>query len=200
MDRGEDGRSSIKIREFREVLGAMKFMGKVGWLALSLVSAGSISAPSNGQVLSPPQHAVCKFADGKSITVNYSSPRTRGRKIFGDLVPYGEVWRAGADDATSFTNTVGLLAAGKTIPAGRYTLFALPTPAKWMLIVSKQIGEWGIPYPGAQYDLTRAEMKVSKPPAAVENFTIGFDPAGTSCTMKLDWEMTRASIEFAEKK
>ena len=178
----------------------MKFMGKAGWLGLSLLFAGSISAPSNGQVLSPPQHAVCKFPDGKSIAVNYSSPRMRGRKIFGDLVPYGEVWRAGADDATSFTTTVDLIAAGKNIPAGRYTLFTLPAPAKWTLIVSKQIGEWGIPYPGAQYDLTRAEMKVSKLPAPVENFTISFDPAGTSCTMKLDWETTDASIVITEKK
>jgi hypothetical protein len=178
----------------------MKFMGRAGWLALSLFFAGTVSAPSNGQVLSPPQHAVCKFADGKSIAVNYSSPRMRGRKIFGDLVRYGEVWRAGADDATSFTTTVDLIAASKNIPAGRYTLFTLPTPAKWTLIVSKQIGEWGIPYPGAQYDLTRAEMKVSKLLSPVETFTISFDQAGGSCTMKLDWETTRASIDFAEKK
>jgi hypothetical protein len=200
MDRGEDGHSSIKIQESREVLGKMKFMGRAGWLAISLLFAGSVSAPSNAQALSPPRHAVCKFADGKSIAVNYSSPRMRGRKIFGDLVPYGEVWRAGADDATSFTTTVDLVAAGKTIPAGRYTLFTLPTPAKWTLIVSKQIGEWGIPYPGMQYDLTRAEMKVSKLPAPVENFTIGFDQAGTGYTMKLDWETTRASIEITEKR
>lgn len=200
MDRVEDGHSFIKIQESREVLGAMKFTDRAGWLALIFLFAGSISAPSYGQVLSPPQHAVCKFADGKSIAVNYSSPRMRGRRIFGDLVPYGEVWRAGADDATSFTTTVDLLAAGKNIPAGRYTLFTLPTPAKWTLIVSKQIGEWGIPYPGAQYDLTRAEMKVSKLPAAVENLAISFDATGTTCAMKLDWETTRAAIDFTEKK
>ena len=159
--------------------------------------------PSVGQVVSPPQHAGCKYSDGKSIAVNYSSPHMRGRKIFGDLVPYGEVWRAGADDATSFTTTADLTAAGKMIPAGRYTLFTLPEPSKWTLIVSKQIGEWGIPYPGGRDDLTRAEMKVSKLPTPLENFTISFPPlrvSGTTCTMNLDWETTRASIDFTEKK
>ena len=179
----------------------MKFVTGVGagLFALFFV-AGLGSRPSGAQTLSPPQHAGCKFADGKSIAMNYSSPRMRGRKIFGDLVPYGEVWRAGADDATAFTTNVDLIASGKTVPAGRYTIFTLPTASTWALIVSKEIGEWGIPYPGEQHDLTRAEMKVSKLSAPVENFTISFDAAGTACTMKLDWETTRASIEFAERK
>jgi hypothetical protein len=178
----------------------MKFIGRIGLAAVFILVAGFGSRTFDAQVVSPPQHANCKFADGKAISVNYSSPRMRGRKIFGDLVPYGEVWRAGADDATSFTTTGDLTASGKAIPAGRYTIFTLPTESKWTLIVSKEIGEWGIPYPGVQHDLTRADMKVSKLPARLENFTISFDPTGTSCTMKLDWETTRASIEFAEKK
>ena len=94
----------------------------------------------------------------------------RGRKIFGDLVPFGEVWRAGADDATSFVPNVDVIVGGKNVPAGRYTLFALPTPTKWTLIVSKKIGEWGIPYPGEQFDFARMEMKVSKLPVAARKF------------------------------
>jgi hypothetical protein len=155
---------------------------------------------SEAQVLSPPARTACKFADGKTISVTYSSPRMRGRKIFGDVVPFSEVWRAGADDATGFATNTDLLSGGKTIPAGRYTLFTLPTPSKWMLIVSKKIGEWGIPYPGEKYDFARMEMNVSKLAAPLENFTISFDSAGSTCTMKLDWEMTRASIDFTEKK
>jgi len=177
----------------------MRFFAGAGFLVL-LFAAGLGSHPAGAQALSPAQHAGCKFADGKSIAMNYSSPRMRGRKIFGDLVPYGEVWRAGADDATAFTTNVELVASGKTIPAGRYSIFALPTASKWTLIVSKQIGEWGIPYPGERYDLARADMKVSKLPSRLENFTISFDATGTACTMKLDWETTRASIEFAEQK
>jgi Protein of unknown function (DUF2911) len=179
----------------------MKNMRKAGLylgIFLAALAAGAIS--SEAQLASPTAKAACKFADGKTITVNYSSPRMRGRKIFGDLVPFGEVWRVGADDATSFVPNVDVIVGGKSVPAGRYTLFTLPAPTKWILIISKQIGEWGIPYPGEKFDFARMEMKVSKLSSPLENFTISFDQAGTSCTMKLDWETTRASIEIAEKK
>jgi hypothetical protein len=156
--------------------------------------------PSEAQLASPTAKAACKFTDGKTIAVNYSSPRMRGRKIFGDLIPFGEVWRVGADDATSFVPNADVIVGGKSVPAGKYTLFTLPTPTKWTLIISKQTGEWGIPYPGEKYDFARMEMKVSKLSSPLENFTISFDQTGTSCTMKLDWETTRASIDIAEKK
>jgi hypothetical protein len=151
-------------------------------------------------ILSPPAKASCKFSDGKTITVNYSSPRIRGRKIFGGLVPFGEVWRAGANEATTFTTSSDVTVGGKTTPAGSYTLFTLPNPDRWQLIVSKQTGEWGIPYPGEQYDFARVPMKLSKLSAPLENFTISFDAAGTTCTMKLDWELTRASIDIVQKR
>jgi len=169
-------------------------------LSFYLAAFATAATPSHAQLASPTARAGCKFPDGKTITVNYSSPRMRGRKIFGDLVPFGEVWRAGADDATSFVTNADVMVGGKTVPAGRYTIFTLPTSAKWTLIVSKQTGEWGIPYPGEKYDFARAEMKISRLASRVENFTISFDSAGSSCTMKLDWETTRASIEMIEKK
>jgi hypothetical protein len=151
------------------------------------------------QVLSPPAKAACKFADGKTITVGYASPRMRGRKNFGDVVPFGEVWRTGADNATSFVTNTDLVVAGKNVPAGSYTLFTLPTQSKWTLIISKQTGEFGIPYPGEKFDFARVEMKLSKLPLPLENFTISFDQNGVSCAMKLDWETTRASIDMSEK-
>ncbi len=170
------------------------------FLILFLLEIASCAISADAQVLSPPAKTACKFADGKTISVNYSSPRMHGRKIFGDLVPFGEVWRVGADDATTFVPNVDVTLGGKTVPAGRYTMFALPTPNKWILIISKQIGEWGIPYPGEKFDFARMEMKVSKLSAPLENFTISFDAAGNSCTMKFDWELTRASVDIVEKK
>jgi hypothetical protein len=169
------------------------------FLILLSISATAISGWSQ-EVLSPPAKAACKFADGKTIAVAYSSPRMRGRKIFGDLVPFGEVWRTGADNATSFVTNTDLVVGGKNAPAGKYTLFTFPTQSKWTLIISKQTGEFGIPYPGEKFDFARMEMKLSKLPSPMENFTISFDPAGTSCTMKLDWETTRASIDILEIK
>ena len=148
---------------------------------------------------SPPAQAQCKFSDGKTITVDYSSPRAKGRKIFGDLVPYGEVWRVGANEATTFVTNDNLFAAKTNIPAGSYTIFAVPTADKWTLIINKHTGEWGIPYKYESEELARVPMSVAKTPAPVENFTISFDQTGGGCTMRLSWENTQASVEFTEK-
>jgi hypothetical protein len=149
---------------------------------------------------SPPAKAACSFSGGKKITVNYSSPRMKGRKIYGELVPYGKVWRAGANEATTFVTDTNLTVGGKDVPAGSYTIFAVPAQDKWTLEISKKTGEWGVPYPGEAEDFARIDMKVSQLPAPLENFTISFDHAGAACAMHLDWETTRASIDIAEKK
>jgi hypothetical protein len=165
-----------------------------------VASAPSTARQSGEAALSPPEKAMCAFPDGKTVKIDYSSPRMRGRKIFGDLVPYGEEWRAGANEATSFVINTPVTIGAKAGPAGSYTLFTLPTATKWTLIVSKQTGEWGIPYPGQKFDFARMDMQVSKLPKALENFTISFDKANGACTMRLDWETTRASVEIQEKK
>src|SRR5271169_5181735 len=85
---------------------------------------------------SPPAQAECKLADGKTITIDYSSPRMKGRKIFGSLVPYGQVWRAGANDATTFVTAADLTIGGTAVPAASYTIFAIPNADKWTLIIS----------------------------------------------------------------
>lgn len=149
---------------------------------------------------SPPANAQCQFSDGKSIKVDYSSPRAKGRKIFGDLVPYGKVWRTGANEATGFVTDTNLTAGGKDIPAGNYTIFTVPGPDKWTLIVNKKTGEWGIPYKYESDELARVDMSVSKTSAPVENFTIAFDQKGNTCTMRMEWENTRAQVDIFEKK
>jgi hypothetical protein len=149
---------------------------------------------------SPPASAECKLANGKSIKVDYSSPRMKGRKIFGGLVPYGQVWRTGANEATTFVTDTALTVGGKEIPAGSYTLFTVPNPDKWTLIISKKTGEWGIPYPGEGDDLLRADMKVGKLDSPMENFTITFHGHGDACMMHLQWENTNAWVELTAKK
>ena len=175
-------------------------------VACSLALLGAILVPvrARAQFGGPPQSpaakADCKFPDGKTIHIDYSSPRMRGRKIFGGLVPYGEPWRAGANEATTFVIDADVSVAGKAVPKGSYTLFALPNPDAWMLIISKQTGEWGVPYPGEQYDFARVPMKVSKLDAPLENFTISFDRADNACTLRMEWETTQASVQISEKK
>ena len=150
---------------------------------------------------SPPANAECNFADGKKVVVDYSQPSTRGRKIFGELVPYGQVWRTGANEATALVSDVDLSVGGTAVPAGKYTLYTLPSPESWQLIISKKTGQWGIPYPGEQEDFTRIDMNVEKTPGPVERFTISFDRTKPdACVMKLEWENTRASVEISEKK
>jgi hypothetical protein len=147
---------------------------------------------------SPPAQAQCKLPSGKTITVDYSSPRSKGRKIFGELVPYNEVWRTGANEATTFVTTGNLTGEGKDVPAGSYTIFTVPAQDKWTLIINKKTGEWGIPYNYESDELARVPMQVSKTSAPVENFTIGFDQSG-GCTLKISWENTMASVKFTEK-
>lgn len=156
---------------------------------------------------SPPAHASCTFADGNTITVDYSSPRMKGRKIYGGLVPWGQVWRVGANEGTTFVPTVDVVVGGKDVPAGNYTIDAIPNSDQWTFIVSKKTKNdkggpvWGIPYPGEQYDLMRTDdVKLSQLSAPLEDFTISFEPAGNVCTMNMDWETTHASIVIQEKK
>lgn len=169
-------------------------------LGIASLAPSALAQQDKGKRPSPPANASCKFAGGKSVTVDYSSPRMKSRKILGELVPYGKVWRAGANEATTFVTTTDLTVGGKTVPAGSYTLFTIPDEDKWTLIISKKTGEWGEPYPGEADDFARVDMKASKLPSPVENFTIAFDQAEGACTMRLDWETTRASIALTEKK
>jgi len=169
------------------------------FLGFAFLTVG-LAQEDGGPLLSPPAKTECRFADGKKIAMDYSSPRMRHRKIYGGLVPWAEVWRVGANDATTFVTNTNVTVDGKTVPAGSYTLFAIPLPAKWTLIISKKTGEWGIPYPGEASDFLRGNMAVSKLPAPLENLTVGFDGGGSVCTMRVDWETTRASVQISEKK
>jgi DUF2911 family protein len=149
---------------------------------------------------SPPAQAECKLPDGKTVHIDYSSPRMKGRKVYGGLVAYGQVWRAGANEATTLITAANLSVGGKEVPAGTYTLFTVPKEDKWTLVISKKTGEWGVPYPGEGDDLARVDMAASKLGSPMENFTINLNSTGSGCTLQMDWETTRASIDLMEKK
>jgi hypothetical protein len=148
---------------------------------------------------SPAASATCDLGGGKTVKTDYSSPRMKGRKIYGDLVPFGEVWRTGANEATTFVASADVMVGSKTVPAGSYTIFTVPGADKWTLIVNKKTGEWGIPYKYQSDELVRADMSVSKLPAPVENFTIAYDKSASGCTLRIDWETTRASVNISAK-
>src|SRR5271157_5710831 len=167
---------------------------------VAILAAGTSAQEQQKAPLSPPGTASVKFDDGKTVTIDYSRPSMRNRKIFGGLVPYGQVWRTGANSATSLKTDVTLTIGGVSVPAGSYTLYTIPDEKKWTLIINKQTGQWGTDYDEKQ-DLARVDMKLSKNASPTEQFTIGFDQTGaSSAVLKLDWADTTAKVDVAEKK
>ena len=131
---------------------------------------------------------------GKKISIDYSRPSLKGRKVGQELAPYGKVWRTGANEATTFTTEADLNIGGTKVPAGKYTLYSLPSDGTWKLIISKQTGQWGTEYHEDQ-DLARIDMKKSSLPQNVEQFTISFDKKSESAAeLNLDWENMRVSV------
>jgi hypothetical protein len=163
-----------------------------------LLSVGAFAQMGGGKP-SPAASTTCDLGGGKTVETHYSSPRMRGRKVYGELVPFGEVWRTGANEATTFVASADVVVGGKTVPAGSYTIFTVPTADKWTLIINKKTGEWGIPYKYESDELARVDMNVSKLPSPVEDFTIAYDKSAGGCTLRLDWETTRASVAISAK-
>lgn len=165
---------------------------------IGLIFALSVFAVCQGKP-SPPASATCDLGGGKSIKTDYSSPRLKGRKMIGEHDPYGKVWRNGANAATTFVTSADIVVGSTNVPAGSYTLFVLPTADKWTLIINKKTGEWGIPYTYESDELARIDMKMTKLPSPVENFTIAYDKTPTGCTLREEWDTTRATVDISAK-
>lgn len=156
-------------------------------LALCILSATALLAEEAKKPLSPPAKAEATL-NGKKVTIDYSAPSKRNRVIMGELVPYGKVWRTGANAATTLTTETTLMLGTLHVPPGTYTLYTIPGEKEWTLIVNKQTGQWGTNYDEKQ-DLGRTKMTVSKVKQPVETFVIGVDKS----TLNFTWENTRAT-------
>ena len=154
----------------------------------------------NQQMPSPPATANVMLG-GNSILINYNSPSMRGRTIMGGLVPYGEVWRTGANPATTLVTPVDLMIGTLKVPAGTYTLFTLPRSATdWQFIVSKKTGEWGIPYPeGSDFGRTPMKTKTAGTPQEVMSITFE-NTAGTRTELHVKWEKSDAYVPVSVAK
>jgi hypothetical protein len=169
----------------------MQNHGKMSALILAVLAVTAVVAQESKP--SPDATAEVSLA-GKTITITYNRPSMRGRKIMGNLVPYGQVWRTGANAATTLTTPVNLTIGGTAVPAGKYTLYTLPGANSWKLIINKQTGQWGTEYDEGQ-DLARIDMKVSKTPSAVEQFLISWNKKGESqADLIMEWENTRVTV------
>ena len=158
-----------------------------------------------------PHETISATIDGNKVTLVYGRPYSKNpktgevRKIWGGLVPYGKVWRTGADEATLLTTEQPMVLGGTDIPAGTYSLFTLPAAdGTAKLIVNKKTGQWGIPYKEqseATNELARIDMKQDTLDKTVDQFTMAIEPnpAGGGA-LKMMWENTGFSVPFTVKK
>ena len=154
-------------------------------LALFAFAISSVSAKGD-------RASAHETVKGNHISVTYSRPNKKGREIFGKLVPYGEVWRTGADEATEITFDKDGVFAGQQIKAGTYTLFTIPGKEQWTIILNKHMGQWG----SFEYDkwknedVLKATVKPNHVDKVLETFTIKIENG----LMKLDWDQTSVLI------
>lgn len=168
-----------------KVRNILLFSG-LGIVALAIGTA-------QGNRPSPPATAEVSLA-GKQIVIKYSRPSMRGRKIMGGLVPYGQVWRTGANEATELTTPAALRIGSADVPAGKYTLWTLPSESGWKLIINKQTGQWGTEYDASQ-DLIRVDMHRTSLIQPVEEFLISWKKLNDkTADLVIEWETTRVSV------
>ena len=164
------------------------------WTTIVLILLLACAAKAPAQV-SPPATATVAIS-GKKLTISYSAPSMRGRKIMGALVPYGRWWRTGADNATTLQTEADLDMGGLKVPKGTYTIYTLPGATEWQLIVNKQTGQWGTEYNQRQ-DLGRVKMNLAQTPALVDSLKIDLSSTGgNKGLLKMTWERTEVSVPF----
>lgn len=172
------------------ITAALAFLS--GMLIVSSVSAqgDKSSRPS------PPATATGKVG-AATITINYSSPSVKGRTIWGDLVPYGKVWRAGANEATIIETDKPIQVEGKSLPAGKYSLFATPDQKQWTIILNSETGQWGIKRTGdANRDPAKDVLTVTVMPHKSSSFNERLAYAVTSKGFDLRWENLEVPVKI----
>jgi len=178
-------------------------------LTIAVIAASTLPLMAQRQRISP-HDTISSVIDGNRVTIVYGRPYTKDphsgapRKIWGGLVPYGKVWRTGADEATLLITQKPIVFGDTTVPAGAYTLFTLPEEdGSAKLIINKQVGQWGIG-PGSydeKQDLARIDLKKDALEKPVDQLTIAIarNPAGGGI-LKMMWENTQFSAPFTVQK
>ncbi len=176
-------------------------MSKSIHISATLLACAALSFAGNPQ---SPAAQTSVTIGGKSITIKYSAPSLRGRKMLGpdgrvSKDPTWPVWRTGADEATALHTDADLSINGLSVPKGDYTVFTLVNVLPWQLIISKQTGQWGLSY-DPKMDLGRVPMTMTKPSAPIETLKIVLSSAGgNKGKLQIEWENVIASVPFTVK-
>jgi len=155
----------------------------------------SLAVAQRAPFTSPPAKSTA-IINGKEFIVDYYSPGMHGRKIFGSLVPFGELWGTGANVATGFTTPFDLRIGSLKLPKGTYSIWTVPGEKEWTLVLNKQHGQFHLDYDQSQ-DFGRTKMSIRQLSEPVENLRIDVKAAGgVRGRLIVSWETTEASIEF----
>lgn len=149
-----------------------------------------------------PEEEVTFNSDNLSIRVFYNRPFKKGREIFGGLVPYDEVWRTGANEATTFETSKDLHIEDKVLKKGKYSLWTIPGEETWKVIFNSEYGQWGIGSDGEanrdpQKDVLTVEVHAVQQQRVFEQFTISFEKVGEDAEMVLIWDKTLVAVPFS---
>ncbi|MEP2671507.1 MAG: DUF2911 domain-containing protein [Cyclobacteriaceae bacterium] len=133
------------------------------------------------------------------VKIVYSQPHKKGRDIFGKLVPFGQVWRTGANEATEITITGDILVNEQELKAGTYSVFTIPNKTTWTVIFNSDLGLWGSYNYNPEKDIVRIDVPVQSTPDVAEVFTIGIDPKNNQADFFIQWDKTKVVIPVQYK-
>ena len=162
-----------------------------------------ISLFTQAQVQTPKASPVAKVEQRAGLTdisISYSRPAVNGRKIFGELIPFGVRWRLGANENTEITFSKTVTIGDKKIKAGTYSLFAIPTKDNWTIIVNKQTDRWGAFSYDEAKDVARVLVPITKTDKVIENFSITFAESTEGANLFMAWDQTQVMLPILFKK
>ncbi len=168
-------------------------MKKQSILFLMMCSILIISATAQDKKMPSPPAKATATIDGVTVTIDYHQPSAKGRKVMGALVPFGEVWRTGANASTSIDLSTDAKVEGQTVPKGKYGLYTIPGENEWVIIINKDI-KWGHYDYTDKADVLRVKVKPSKTASFVETFTINIKDGN----VVMEWENTSVSFKISK--
>lgn len=178
-------------------------MYKAVFTLLFLFTLTSVFAQEAVKPKPSPTAIITMKYDNSYVKVTYSQPHRRGRQVFGGLVPYGQVWRTGANEATEITTTSDLMVKGENLPSGTYSVFTIPGEEEWTIIFNSQLGLWGAYNYNEDFDVLSVKVPVEEIKGNVvwEPFTMEFEQVNDTANLVMKWEKTKVSVPltFATK-
>ncbi len=170
-------------------------------VALVILGAAAFQVMKHNTKKNSPERVTRYQENGYDIEIVYSAPFKKNRTVFGELVPYGEVWRTGANEATTFTTGTDLIIDGQTLPKGKYTLWTIPNERTWDVIFNSGSYGWGIGMGGQsprkpELDVVKLTAPVQRNFKVMEQFFIDVD--GDPLLMKIGWDFTRVDVPLSK--